>query len=226
MLQSILHLTGLDQKLQALKDRIEGQAQGMIQHGKAVAIQMAIVAALAAGAAILALMAFVAGLITLYLWLEPHVGSMAAMGLVAGGLLVVGGGLAIAAVVISRKEAPEATAETNAVERKASTRAEEKMSALHETPAFPAPAPRPVTAAEVDSIFSVTGQFAHLPKTGIEPVDNVIQALAPKAEEATKEVVTRAAHLVRYGDRTTVMAILGTAMVLGWAMTKADRFAR
>ena len=65
-----------------------------------------------------------------------------------------------------------------------------------------------------------------MPQTGIEPVDQVISALAPKAEEATREAVTRAAHLVRYGDRTTVITILGTAMVLGWAMTKADRLAR
>ena len=111
MLQSILHLTGLDQKLQALRSQIEGEAQGFIQHGKAVAVQMSIVAALAAGAAVVALMAIVALLITLYLWLEPQIGSIAAMALVAGGLVVVGAGLAIAAVVISRKEPTDTTRE-------------------------------------------------------------------------------------------------------------------
>ena len=40
MLRSILHITGLEQKLEAVRDRIEGQAQSLMQHGKAVAIQL------------------------------------------------------------------------------------------------------------------------------------------------------------------------------------------
>ena len=79
MLHSILQITGIEQKLEALRDRIEGQAQSLMQHGKTVAIQMAIASALAAGAAILGLMALVAGLITLFFWLEPQVGSIAAI---------------------------------------------------------------------------------------------------------------------------------------------------
>ncbi len=43
MLHSILHITGLEQKLEALRDRIEGEAQSLMQHGRAVAVQMAIV---------------------------------------------------------------------------------------------------------------------------------------------------------------------------------------
>src|SRR5262249_60119616 len=62
MLRSILHITGLEQKLEAVRDRIEGEAQSLMQHGKAVAIQMAIASALAASAAILGVMALVAGL--------------------------------------------------------------------------------------------------------------------------------------------------------------------
>jgi hypothetical protein len=225
MLQSILHLTGFNQKLQSLKERIEDQAQGLIDHGKAVAIQMAIVTALAAGAGILVLMACVAGLITLYLWLEPQVGSIAAMGLIAGGLVVVGAGLAIAAVIAGRKETPETTI-SPAEQESASALADAKSAAARlDPPASVAPPARPVTLDEVESIFAAAGPFARAPQTGIEQVDKVIRALAPKAEEATKEAVTRAAHLVRYGDRTTVMAILGTAMLVGWAVTKADRVA-
>jgi uncharacterized membrane protein YqjE len=230
MLQSVLHLTGLDQKLQALKDRLEGQAQGLIQHGKAVAIQAAIVAGLAAGAAIIALMAIVALLIIVYLWLEPQLGSMGAMAVVAGGLLVVCAGLAIAAVVISRQEAPDMirdTSESKGAGSETPAVTQGKVAPVgYETPTYVAPPPRPISTEDLDSVFAVAGKIARMPHTGIEPVDNMIQALAPKAEEATKEAVTRAAHLVRYGDRTTVMAILGTAVFLGWAMTKADRLAR
>jgi hypothetical protein len=49
MLHSILQITGIEQKLESLRSRIEGQAQSLMQHGKAVAIQMAIASALGVG---------------------------------------------------------------------------------------------------------------------------------------------------------------------------------
>jgi hypothetical protein len=54
----------------------------------------------------------------------------------------------------------------------------------------------------------------------------MLRSLAPKAEEATREAVARAANLVRYGDRSTVLAILGTALAIGWAMTKVDQVSK
>jgi hypothetical protein len=238
MLHSILHITGLEQKLEALRDRIEGQTQSAMQYGKAVAIQMAIASALAAGAAILGLMALVAGLIALFFWLEPQVGSIAAMALIAAGLLAIGVILAVSAAVIGRRETPRVPAvvpnPVATADIAAATMAEAKLDLGGHDPlgrhylgrdylglADFQPA-RPVTAEEVESLFAVTGQFTRLPHTGIESVDNMLRALAPKAEEATREAVVRAANLVRHGDRSTVLAILGTALAIGWAMTKVD----
>jgi hypothetical protein len=241
MLHSILQITGIEQKLEALRSRIEGQAQGLIEHGKAVAIQMAIASALAAGAAILGLMALVAGLITLFFWLEPQVGSIAAMGIIAGCLLVVGVILAACAAMIGRKETPPiAPAIAKPVAKPVATAdiaaarmTGEKLDLAGHDPRGrdylglggyqPA---RPVTAEEVESLFAVAGQFTRLPHTGVESVDNMLRALAPKAEEATREAVARAANLVRHGDRSTVLAILGTALAIGWAMTKVDHRAK
>jgi hypothetical protein len=229
MLHSILQITGIEQKLEALRDRIEGQAQGLMQHGKAVAIQMAIASALAAGAAVLGLMALVAGLIALFFWLEPQMGSIAAMGLIAAVLLVIGVILAVSAALIGRKETPRvpavvpnpvATADiaaARAAEAKLDLGGHDYLGMGDFQPA------RPVTAEEVESLFAVAGQFTRLPHTGIEQVDNMLRAIAPKAEEATREAVARAANLVRHGDRSTVLAILGTAMAIGWAMTKVDQ---
>jgi uncharacterized membrane protein YqjE len=192
MLHSILQITGIEQKLEAVRDRIEGEAQSLMQHGKAVAIQMAIASALAVGAAILGLMALVAALIALFFWLEPQVGSIAAMGLIAGGLLVIGIVLAVSAAMIGRKETPRiAPAVANPVataDIAAARMAEAKLDlAGHDSlgrdyiglgnfqPA------RPVTAEEVESLFAVAGQFTRLPNTGVESVDNMLRALAPKA---------------------------------------------
>jgi hypothetical protein len=232
MLRSILHITGLEQKLEAVRDRIEGEAQSLMQQGKAVAIQMAIASALAVGAAILGLMALVAGLIALFFWLEPQVGSIAAMGIIAAGLVVIGVILAVSAAMIGRKETPRVPAVVpNAVataDIAAARMAEAKMDlAGHDNLGLGDFKPaRPVTAEEVESLFAVAGQFTRLPHTGVESVDNMLRALAPKAEEATREAVARAANLVRYGDRSTVLAILGTALAIGWAMTKVDQRAK
>jgi hypothetical protein len=234
MLHSILQITGIEQKLEALRSRIEGQAQGLMQHGKAVAIQMAIASALGVCALILGLMALVAALITLFLWLEPQVGSIAAMGLIAAGLLVIGIVLAVSAAMIGRKETPRvpvvAASAAATADIAAARMTEAKMDLSKDDPVSrdylglggfqPA---GPVTAAEVESLFAVAGQFTRLPNTGIEQVDNMLRSLAPKAEEATREAVARAANLVRYGDRSTVLTILGAALAIGWAMTKVDQ---
>jgi uncharacterized membrane protein YqjE len=237
MLRSILHITGLEQKLEAVRDRIEGQAQSLMQHSKAVAVQMAIASALAVGAAIIGLMALVAALITLFFWLEPQMGSIAAMGLIAAGLLVIGMILAVCAAMIGRKETPRqpiaatrpaATADiaaTRMAEAKLDTFGRDPLSRDHIGLGDFQPA-RPVTAEEVESLFAVAGQFTRLPHTGIESVDNMVRSLAPKAEEATREAVARAANLVRHGDRSTVLTILGTALAIGWAMTKIDHLSK
>jgi len=237
MLRSILHITGLEQKLESLRDRIEGEAQSLMQQGKAVAIQMAIASALAVGAAILGLMALVAGLIALFFWLEPQVGSIAAMGLIAGGLLVIGVILAVSAAMIGRKETPRvpavvanpvATADIAAArvaEAKLDLASRDQLDRDYIGLGDFQPA-RPVTAEEVESLFAVAGQFTRLPDTGIESVDNMLRALAPKAEGATREAVARAANLVRHGDRSTVLAVLGTALAIGWAMTKVNHRAK
>jgi len=217
MLRSILHITGLEQKLEAVRDRIEGEAQSLMQQGKAVAIQMAIASALAVGAAILGLMALVAGLIALFFWLEPQVGSIAAMSLIAGGLLVIGVILAVSAAMIGRRETPRVPAvvatPVATADIAAARVAEAKLDLAGQGPLArdyiglgDFQSTRPVTAEEVESLFAVAGQFTRLPHTGVESVDNMLRALAPKAEEATREAVARAANLIRHGDRSTVLA--------------------
>ena len=61
----------------------------------------------------------------------------------------------------------------------------------------------------------------HIPRTGSAPVDDFIRQMEPRVELATKEAVTRAATLVHSGDRTTMLAVLGAAMAIGWLLVKA-----
>ena len=184
-----------------------------------------IAAGLAIGAAILALMALAVGLIAFFLWLEPQVGSVVAMSSVAGILLVLGIILTVAAMTVGRKEPPVVAAETpRPVEATGITTAptEEKIPlAPPEPPGFTeSPPTQPVTSDDVEALFAIGEQFARIPHTGIESVDNVLRSLAPKAEDAAREAVVHAASLVRYGDRSTMLATLGVALAIGWAMTR------
>lgn len=234
MLRTIMRISGLERALRSVENRIEDRAQDLIQQGKAVAVETLIAAGLAAGAAILVLMALVAALTILFLWLEPQVGTMAAMGVVAGILLVIGAVLAIGAVIVGRSETPAAAAGTaepvgttditptaTGDEKILAATGDEKIPAAGAEPFFTTESPptQPVTTDDVESLFAIAEQFARLPHTGIESVDDVLRAIAPKAEDAAREGVVHAANLVRYGDRSTMLAMLGTAFAIGWVMT-------
>jgi hypothetical protein len=175
------------------------------------------------GAAVVTVMAVVAGLVTLYLWLVPLVGAVAAAGIVSGGLLLIAVVLGVSAMMVANKRIPPL--EPPKLIQPELVTAEETVSAPSSASFRPPgvsaePSPRPVAPHDVESLFAIAGQFARLPRTGIEPADNIIQAFAPHAEDATREAVARAANLVRYGDRSTVIGILSAAAAVGWILSK------
>ena len=225
MPRSLLRITGIEPALESVEHRIEDRAQNLILQGKALAIQSLIAAGLAIGAAILALMALAVALIVFFLWLEPQVGSIAGLGAVAAILLVLGIILAVGAAIVGRKKPTVVAAETaKPVGTTDVTTApmEEKIPLAPSQPLGFAESPptQPVTSDDVEALFAIGEQFARLPHTGIESVDNVLRSLAPKAEDAARETVVHAANLVRYGDRSTMLATLGVALAVGWAMTR------
>ena len=71
MFQTILHVTGLDRKLETLKFEIEGKANQAISHIKAVGLQIAVATALAVAAVIFTALAILAGFVLLFVWLQP-----------------------------------------------------------------------------------------------------------------------------------------------------------
>jgi hypothetical protein len=216
MLQQILHITGLDRKLEMLKHKLEHQANQAIGHAKSVAIQIAVAAALGIAAAIFALMTLVTGLVAMFAWLQPAYGTLIAIGSVAAVLATVTLILSLSALVIAKKESPSFGApepmefpEPSANEARPRVARPDQSSNL-----------RSSSPEVIDSIFGVVGHFARSARTGIDPVDNIIRALEPQVELATKEAVGRAANLVQTGDRKTMLAILGTSVALGWLVVK------
>ena len=50
---------------------------------------------------------------------------------------------------------------------------------------------------------------------------NGLLDVAFRAQETTNEAVTRVSELMRNGDRTTVLSILGAAVFFGWLIGRA-----
>jgi hypothetical protein len=222
MLRQLLLITGVEQRLHAIRRRLEARAQGIIQQGKSVAMQVAIAAGLAAGAIVILLLAVIAGLIVLFLWLQPHYGNLASAGIVGALLLAIAVLLAICAYATFMKKAPPvATADIPPPE--ATPPAADAGVGTAAQGSVTEPPLRPISRGEVDAMFSLAGRYGRMPQTGIEPIDNLVRAVMPKAEEAAREAVARAAALVRDGDRATMLTILGAAVAAGWLLTKAHQ---
>jgi hypothetical protein len=220
MLASVLRLSGLDQRLAAFKLRLDEKAYEAVDRVKAVVVRMFVVAALAVAAVVFALLALITVLLALYGWLEPPYGVLPALSIV-GGVLAVTALVLISAAMILSHGRPSS----------------EKGIATPKTP--PSLLPLSVTPAPVDSVvsppsaaaatagdkiepfLSIVKRYAHIPRTGSAPVDDFIRQMEPRVELATKEAVTRAATLVQTGDRATMLAVLGAAMAVGWLLVKA-----
>jgi hypothetical protein len=102
MLASVLRLSGLDQRLAAFKLRLDEKAHEAVDHVKAVVVRMFVVAALAVAAAVFALLALITGLVALYGCLEPTYGVFPALSIVGGVLAVIALVLISAAMILSR----------------------------------------------------------------------------------------------------------------------------
>jgi uncharacterized protein YjbJ (UPF0337 family) len=94
--------TGLDQTLAASKLKLEEKANEAVDHIKGVVVRMSAVAALAVAAAIFALLALLTWLGALYARLEPAYGVFQALNIVGGVLAVIALVLVSAAMIVGR----------------------------------------------------------------------------------------------------------------------------
>jgi uncharacterized protein YjbJ (UPF0337 family) len=94
--------TSLDQTLAASKLKLEEKANEGVNHIKGVVVRMSAIAALAIAAAIFALLALLTWLVALYTRLEPAYGVFQALSIVGGVLAVIALVLISAAMMVGR----------------------------------------------------------------------------------------------------------------------------
>lgn len=223
MLQALWRLSGLDRQLALLKATVERKATEATNQVKAAAIRFVLALCFIVAALAFVFMALVTGLIALYTWLETMYGPLPALGILAGVLIGVALIFIVTALVVGRGKSRSEPAEDSAA-----------AAPLEPPPAVApglaaagyAPPPPPQTgSAEADLIepfLLLVKRFATRPQTGTPLLDEVITQVTPTAEGAASDAVNRAATLVRTGDRTTMIAVLGASAMLGWLLVKAS----
>lgn len=221
MVSSLLRLTGLDQKLEELKRDLQTRADAALDHLKGVVVQIAVAAGLVVGAGVFGVLAMLTGLVAAYVWAEAKWGPFVALGMIGGALAVIAVVLLLAGLAAARSKAtaPKSSDKLPSASVKpavTSLPAPQSVAATGATRPELLTAELPSAANMVEPFMSLISRYASVPKTGLEPIDNVIRQMQPHAKVATDEAIKRAAVLVQTGDRTTLIAILGAAAALGW----------
>jgi hypothetical protein len=227
MVASLLRLTGLDRRLESLKRDLEARADAALDHLKSMVVQLAIAAGLVVGAGVFGLLALLVGLVAAYVWAEAQWGPFAALGIIGGGLALLAVVFLLAGLFAARSKAPTADKSDERAQQPATSSTAASVSSPQSTALVARTQPEvlrtelPAGANMVEPFLSLVGKYARTPRTGIEPIDKIIREMQPHAQIATDDAVRRAAVLVQTGDRTTMIAILGAAAALGWLVVRS-----
>jgi hypothetical protein len=227
MLFKILKLFGLDvpAKVAEAKSVIEQRIEEAADYAKQVTQTAAVIAALSAVAAILAAMAVGVGLFALYRVIAESYGVNAGLGVVAGVLIAA----ALALFLIARTKGASLS------ERHIFKPSTPSVTAAASAPT-PAIIPVPVNvstraalAAPADSAGDLIEPLAFLlakyvkyPTLGHPVLNEIVGKLRMSARSTTDEAVERVADLVRHGDRTQLLTLLGGAAFVGWLLARQN----
>jgi hypothetical protein len=227
MLFKILKLFGLDvpAKVAAAKSMIEQRVEEVTDYAKQVTQTAAVVAALSAVAGTLVAMAVGVGLFALYRAVAESYGVNAGLGVVAGILIVA----ALILLLMARTKGqslsnrhifeplrPLATAAASAA-----APAVAAPSLAHAPSAASFAAAPAVSAGDlIEPLAFLLGRYLKYPALGHPVLDELVGNLRNTARGTADEAVERAANLVRYGDRSQLLILLGGAAFAGWLLAQ------
>jgi len=227
MLFKLLKLFGLDvpAKVAAAKSVIEQRAEEVAGYAKQAMQTAAIIAALSAFAGILAAMAVGVGLYALYRVVADSYGVNAGLGAVAGVLVAAAlilfliaraKGQSLSSRRIFKPLSPFPTAASSPV----------PVVAAMGPASIPSHAPgeaRPEPARDLlEPLALLLARYVKYPALGHPVLDELVGNLRATARGTAHEAVESAANLVRYGDRSQLLVLLGGAAFVGWLLTRQN----
>jgi hypothetical protein len=221
MLFKILKLFGLDvsAKMAAAKSEIEQRVEEVADYAKQTTQTAAIIAVMSAAAGVFGAMAVAVGLFALYRAVAESYG-------VNAGLSVVAAVLVAATLILLLIARTEGKALSNRRIFKPSSPLTTSMGSAAAAPAAPqVPLPAAYAAAQdesardlIESLASMLAKYVKFPAFGHPVLDGLIGNLRTSARGTADEAVERAANLVRHGDRTHLLIVLGGAAFVGWLL--------
>jgi hypothetical protein len=243
MLFKVLKLFGLDitAKIEAVRADLELRVEAATDHVKQVAQEAAVIAAFSAVASVTAAMAVGVGMIALYRWTAATYGAYAGLGFVGVILVVVavifaigatikGNSLAGNRVKLSRYASGRAGVTTHADDIISASAidaaASEPSSGSHAwNPPATATRVSPTASASdlVEPLAFLLSKVVKYPSVGNPVVDELIGHLRSTAHGTTDEAISRAANVIRHGDRANLVVVLTGAALIGWLLSHHSR---
>jgi hypothetical protein len=226
MLFKILKLLGLDvpAKMAAAKSEIEQRVEEVVDYAKQATQTAAAIAGLSAAAGVLVAIAVGVGLYALYRVVAESYGINAGLGVVAA--VLVAATLILLLIARTKGEAlsnrrifkPSSPLPTSAASAPTSP------AALAQAPMSAAFAAAPDESAGdlIEPLAFLLAKYVKFPALGHPVLDELVGNLRTSARGTAEEAVERAANLVRQGDRTQLLIMLGGAAIVGWLLARQN----
>jgi hypothetical protein len=214
MLFKVLQLFGLDVRAEiaAVKGQIEQRVDEVADRAKHAALTAAVIIALATFAGLFCTLAMGVGLIALYRAEAAIYGVDIALAIVAT-VLVVAALILLGAALMAGKSLSRA---------RASKSAENVARPAAAASAFAPAAPVAASAGDLaEPLAFLLALFAKDAKLGHPVLDEFAASLRTPAGGKADEAVEQALNLVRNGDRTQLLVMLGGAALAGWLLARS-----
>jgi hypothetical protein len=226
MLFKILKLFGLDvpAKIAAARTEFEHRVGDAAEYAKQATLTAALVAAFSAVAAFLFIVAAGVGLFALYRVIAEYYGVYAGLGAVAGLLIA-----AASVLLLAARTRVQSLLELRFVRQSSSPAlppAPEKVAAQ----ALPTRVPPETgtflaneSAADLfEPLAFGLAKYVRFPVLGNPVLDQFVGSLKASAQGTADDAVRRAANVIRHGDRTQLLAMIGGAAALGWLFARQN----
>jgi MFS family permease len=228
MLFRILKLFGIDvpARMASMRAEVERRVETAKEEFTRAARMAAVVAALSALAAVAVLGAAAVGLVALYSWVADNYGHFYGLAAVGGLLVIVAVILLVTAMVEARSWERDRTGDPKP------PRVQPAMVAAEGVPPaavavesagaeLSPPVHTPTATADLVAPLSlILSRVMKFPSTGNAILDTLVSHLRDSAKGVADDAIDSVARTVRYGDRSQVFAVLGTAVLVGWVMAK------
>jgi hypothetical protein len=226
MLFKVLKLLGLDvpAKIAAAKSEIEQRVEEVVDYAKQATQMAAAIAGLSAAAGVLVAMAVGVGLYALNRVVAESYGVNAGLGVVAAVLVAT----TLILLLIARTKGE---ALSNRRIFKPSRPLPTSAASAPTAPVAPVQVPMSAALAAapdesagdlVEPLAFLLAKYVKFPALGHPVLDELIGKLRTSAHGTADEAVERAANLVRQGDRTQLLIMLGGAAIVGWLLARQN----